>query len=159
MPRKPKRERANGERPFVPQIPDLGSGSQTIEQIEESYVQRLAQANTPVAMQCLVEVASNMRRMLEPDDDGHFELELGDDGNPIVLGYTPGARVAAAKAIIEQGYGKPVQQVKHTGNQASGGVVVVIHQLSDGSRTAIDVTPTREQIGEGDPSPERVAAS
>lgn len=150
---------------FVPEVVQDPTLEEDLESVQMSRVQFLCQKHTDDAVHDLVEISGDALRKTVPNEAGYFELELKDD-EPQLLGYKPGPRVAAAKAIIEMGHGKAPQQVHHTGAQ-SGPTIVVIERLTDGTRTIIgvdgrpatDKTPKRAPIGDGDSSPERVEAS
>lgn len=121
---------------------------------QEAEATRIAQAHTEDAMRALVEIATATKRKLFPNEEGYFEIELDEEGQPIRERFLPGPRVTAAKAILEHGHGRPTQQAQARGDGLGGGIMVVIHQYSDGKLEAIDVTPKPAEVESGDSSPE-----
>lgn len=154
-----------GGKAFVPEIVEETRTEDALEMVERADLQRRCQSHTKVAVHALAEVASNMEREIEPDEDGYFPPKLRDDGSPTFLDYTGSARATAANKLLEHGHGRPSQGVRDIGDAGDCSILVVIHQLSDGTRKVIkhqraeiDVTPTREQVGDGDKPAERVEA-
>ena len=147
-------------KPFEPD-PSLAvihqSGEEILEEAEQSRVQLLCQAHADEIVRALLEKCTGLKRVLEANEDGIFELEIGDDGKPVLLPVADGPAVAAGKTLLEQGFGRPTQRVDHTGDQARGGLTVVIQQISDGETK--EINPALEAKVIEDRSTERVATS
>jgi len=152
---------ATRKKTFVPTLPeDVGPTSRELEidrQIEAAktaYVKRLCQENSGDAVRSLLEIATNTRRKPKPNEDYVFEVEEGEPPD-----YAPGPRVAAARALLEHGLGRPIQQINHAGDRGGVSLTIVCQQLGDGKTFVKDVTPARERIEEGDLPSEQLAAS
>jgi len=132
---------------FVPQVADVDTPSELspeelLAEAQEKELRRLCRAATPEVVMAMLERATGIRRQSEPNEEGVFEPELGEDGKPLRVEVSDGPAQAAGKAIIEFGYGKATQQVTHSGDRGGGGLTIVIEQISEGK--VIDVHPTPE---------------
>ena len=130
------------------------TAAELIEDVQMAEVQRLCQAGTRVAVRCLLEVAGNKKLKSEPNEVFEFEPELDENGEEVLLDYGANPRVAASRAVLEHGHGRPTQRVQHDGDRG-GGITVIIEQISE--NTAIDVTPKRKKIEDRSSEPMEAA--
>ena len=97
------------------------SGEEILEEAEQSRVQLLCQAHADEIVRSLLEKCTGLKRVLEANEDGIFELQIGPDGKPELLAVADGPAVAAGKTLLEQGFGRPTQRVDHAGDRSGGG--------------------------------------
>lgn len=122
---------------------------------QKEHVRKLAAAQTDKAIHALVEIATATMHGAEPDQDGIFPILKDDEGNPVRLRYLPGPRVAASKALLEYGHGRPTQQIQHEHHGDRGITVLIQHWGSDGQDAQIIELPAQIQP-EKDVTPEKV---
>lgn len=129
---------------FVPDpklaLPPI-SGEEILEQAQESRVQFLCRAHADDAVRVLLEKATGLKRVLDANEDGYFEVEMRN-GKPVKVETSASSSVKSAMALLEQGFGRPTQRVDHTGDRRQGGLVVLIQQVSDG--TVRELNPALE---------------
>lgn len=149
------RSPTNKELDFAPPLAEYETG---LEKAQMEMVRKACGKHTLVAVHALVEIAGNVKRKPEPNEELYFEPELDEDGNEISMGYNPAPRNAAARALLEHAHGRPNQRQPSAGDQpGGGGVTVIIQQISDDTKLELDVTP-RTPMGADSP-PEQLEAS